>query len=320
MSNKTKGRLLVAVLLIIVGGIIFGGVMNMLSWDFTKLSTVKYETNSYEITEEFRDIRINTREAAVELVPSDDSKTLVVCEEKKNAKHSVMVENGSLAIEIVNLKKWYEYIGINFKTPKITVYLPKGEYGALGIKSSTGDVKIPCDFNFDGIDILLSTGKAECYASSKTVRIKTSTGHIITQGISSEEIDLKVTTGLVNVSELECDGDVKIKVSTGKVNVSGVKCVDFVSDGDTGSVSMTNVIASGKFAIERSTGDIKLDKCDAAEIFIETDTGDVSGTLLSDKVFFTETDTGRVSVPKTTSGGRCDISTDTGNIRIEIAK
>lgn len=320
MRNKTKGRLFVAVLLIIVGGIIFGGVMNMLSWDFTKLSTVKYETNSYEITEEYRDIRIDTKEAAIVLVPSDDSKTLVVCEEKKNAKHSVMVENGSLVIEIVNLKKWHEYIGINFKTPKITVYLPKGEYGMLDIKSSTGYVNIPADFSFDGIDVLLSTGKAECYASSKTVKIKTSTGHIITEGICSGAVELVTTTGRVNVSKLECDGDVKIKVTTGKVNVSGVKCVDFVSDGDTGSVSMTNVIASGKLEIERSTGDIKLDMCDAADISIETDTGNITGTLLSDKIFFVETDTGRVSVPKTVSGGRCELDTDTGNIKIDIVK
>ena len=183
----------------------------MLSWDFTKLSTVKYETNSYEIIEEFRDIRINTREAAVELVPSDDSKVIIVCEEQTNAKHSVGVKKGSLGIEIVNSKKWYEYIGINFKIPKITVYLPKGEYGILDIKSSTGYVNIPADFSFDGIDVLLSTGKAECYASSKTVKIKTSTGDIITEGICSGAVELVTTTGRVNVSELECDGDVKIK-------------------------------------------------------------------------------------------------------------
>ena len=63
-----------------------------------------------------------------------------------------------------------------------------------------------------------------------------------------------------------------------------------------------------------------LDVCVLAEIYIETDTGSVSGTLLSDKVFLAETDTGRVSVPKTTHGGRCEITTDTGNIRIEVVQ
>ena len=58
--------------------------------------------------------------------------------------------------------------------------------------------------------------------------------------------------------------------------------------------------------------------CDAAEIYVETDTGDVKGTLLSDKVYIVFTDTGKINVPKAVTGGRCEISTDTGNIKIEI--
>ncbi|MBQ3893898.1 MAG: DUF4097 family beta strand repeat protein, partial [Clostridia bacterium] len=79
-------------------------------------------------------------------------------------------------------------------------------------------------------------------------------------------------------------------------------------------------IASGRFDIERDTGDVKFDRCDAAEIKVETDTGDVTGTLLTEKVFITKTDTGKVSVPSAASGGRCEIETDTGDIKISIAK
>ena len=60
------------------------------------------------------------------------------------------------------------------------------------------------------------------------------------------------------------------------------------------------------------------DACDAAEIYVKTDTGDVTGTLLSDKKFFAESDTGKVSVPKSVTGGRCEISTDTGRIDITV--
>ena len=33
---------------------------------------------------------------------------------------------------------------------------------------------------------------------------------------------------------------------------------------------------------------------------------------------FTKTDTGRVDVPKTVEGGRCEITTDTGDIKITV--
>ena len=35
-------------------------------------------------------------------------------------------------------------------------------------------------------------------------------------------------------------------------------------------------------------------------------------------LFITNTDTGNVDVPKTVSGGKCEVVTDTGNIKITI--
>ena len=81
---------------------------------------------------------------------------------------------------------------------------------------------------------------------------------------------------------------------------------------------MKNVTVSGTISVERSTGDVFFDRCDAAALSVATDTGDVTGTLLSDKVFITQTDTGSVDVPPTTSGGICGITTDTGDIRMDI--
>ena len=49
-----------------------------------------------------------------------------------------------------------------------------------------------------------------------------------------------------------------------------------------------------------------------------TDTGDVRGSLLSEKVFIVNTDTGRKEVPDTITGGRCEITTDTGDVKITI--
>ena len=81
---------------------------------------------------------------------------------------------------------------------------------------------------------------------------------------------------------------------------------------------MNKGIASENFSVKRSTGNVKFNDCDAAEIYVKTDTGDVTGSLLSDKVFIANSDTGRIDVPKTVTGGRCEIDTDTGDIRITV--
>ena len=63
---------------------------------------------------------------------------------------------------------------------------------------------------------------------------------------------------------------------------------------------------------------MRLERCDAAEIMINTDTGDVEGSLLSDKIFAAKSGTGDVEVPETGTGGRCIITTDTGDISITV--
>ncbi len=280
MRTRTNAWLMTVAVLVLVGCVMFAAVMTTLNWDFTKLSTVKYETNTHEISETFDSISIHTDTADIVFAFSDDGTRTVECYEETNAKHSVGVEEGTLVIRAIDNKRWYEHIGINFASTKITVYLPKAEYASLFIRESTGNVEIPENFTCKDVDVSLSTGD---------IRV---------QGVSVDSLKLSVTTG--------------------KVNLADIACKNVISSGNTGDITLKNVIAAEKFLLERSTGDVTFDGCDAAEIFVKTDTGNVMGSLLTDKVFVAQTDTGRVEVPKTVSGGRCEIVTDTGDIKITI--
>ena len=319
MSRGTKTWLIIAAILIVVGTIVFGGMMMSFQWDFTKLSTVKYETNKIEVNEAYENISVITNTADVVLVPSETATSSVVCYEQQNLKHSVEVKDGTLVIRVEDTRKWYEYIGIQFGTAQITVYIPKGIYGALSIKSSTGDVTIPKDVQFESIDVTGNTGDVKCLASvSEHIKIKLSTGSIQVKNVSAKAVALSVTTGSVKVEALSCSQKLAISVSTGKTDIKDVTCSSLTSTGDTGDIIMKKVIATEKLSLKRNTGDVKLESCDAGEIVIKTDTGDVKGSLQSEKIFFAHSDTGRVSVPRTTTGGKCEITTDTGNIKITI--
>ena len=61
------------------------------------------------------------------------------------------------------------------------------------------------------------------------------------------------------------------------------------------------------------------ERCDAQSIFVKASTGEVAGTLLSLKVFITKSSTGDVYVPDSITGGRCEITTSTGDIEIRFA-
>ena len=319
MNTKTKTWLITAAALVLVGCIIFGGAMMALKWDFTKLSTSKLETNEYEISESYKDISIITDTADITFLPSEGTTTSVICREQENIKHSVMVKDDTLTIEMTDTRKWYEYIGINFGNSKITVYLPEGTYETLTVKESTGDIDVSENFSFKSIDIQTSTGDVKNRASAtEGAKIKTSTGDIRVENISAGSLDLSVTTGKITASSVTCTGDLSVRVSTGKTALLNLTCKNLTSTGNTGKISLTNVYVDEAMLIDRTTGDVTFENCDAGTISVKTDTGDVRGTLHSGKTFYTSTSTGKVCVPRTT-GGICEITTSTGDIKIDIA-
>lgn len=317
MKKATKIWTIVATSLILTGAIIFVGVMMVFKWDFTRLSTLNYETNEYEITEDFKNISLESDTADIVFALSDDGNCKIVCYEADNEKHLIAVNGDTLTITAPK-KAWYQHIGINFETPKITLYLPDGEYYSLFINESTGDIKIPKEFKFLNVDLTLSTGDTEFSASvTESLKIKADTGNINIKDAELGSLELKTSTGKITANNILCT-DANISVSTGKVELTDIQCDNLISNGDTGHFNLKNVIASGKFDFKRSTGDIKLDGCDANEIFMSASTGNISGSLLSSKVFITSSDTGNIDVPKTLNGGKCEITTDTGDIKLTV--
>ena len=320
MKRTTAFWLVTATVLVLLGAIVFGGSLMALHFDFSKLTTTKHETNTHALTEEFHSISVKTKTADVTLVRSEDGTASVVCEESVKEKHEVSVENGTLTVTLVDTRKWYEYVGFFTKKESVTIYLPKGEYDSLLVKNETGSVRLPEGLSFGTIDVALSTGHVACSSDAEQLlRLKATTGRLRVSDVTAGAMELKVSTGSVDVRAATVTGEISIKVSTGDVELSGVRCGSLASSGSTGEIELENVLATGRISIERSTGDVELSECDAGELYIKTDTGDVEGTLLSDKIFMAHSDTGRVRVPKTTTGGICEVTTDTGSIKFEIA-
>lgn len=319
MRTSTKIWLTTATLLIVLGSIIFVIAMSLNGWDFTKLNTSNYKTNTYDINQDFNNISFETEFVNIEFNLSNDGKCKVGCFEDENEKSSVSVENQTLTVKSAKNKKWYEYIGVNFSEPKITVYLPKNQYDLLSVKNNSGSIEIPKDLNFADIDINLTTGDVNLLSAvSEKIKIKTTTGNIVLKNAVADTLDLSVKTGDITAYNLECNGEIKADVTTGSVNLSDVNCNNFSSNGNTGDIMLNNVISKNQISIERTTGDIKFVKCDAETLFIKTSTGDVGGTLLSQKTFSAKSKVGDVKIPQTASGGKCEITTNTGDIDIDI--
>lgn len=278
IMNKTRIWLIAGLSLTISGLIICALSFNALGRDFSRLSTVRYETNTYEAPGTFSSLSIHADTEDIELLPSTDGHTKVVCHEDAKYPHRTQIQSDTL---IINRPA---HPGIRFGVvmdrETISVYLPAATYDKLVIDSDTGDVEIPADFSFMELQIDLDTGDLDCLAG---------------------------VNGLLQVTS-----------DTGDIDLADLKAGDLRLTTTTGDVRLTNVISAGSMQIETDTGDVRFDGSDAMTITVRTDTGDVTGTLRSAKTFVTNTDTGAVDVPQAGNGGNCEIRTDTGDIRISI--
>lgn len=312
--------LIVAAALVLIGAGLFLTVLAANNWDFSRIGAGEHIVTTYPVEEDFRFIAMETHISDIRFVPSDDGTCKVITEASKGDDFTVAVKSGALYILEEHDAKWFDHHFI-INRPTITVCLPKEEYEILSITGQTGDVEIPDDFSFACVIAVVSTGDITCTAStSGSMILEATTGDITVSDVSAEDLQLTVSTGRVTAKNVKCSRRVAIYVTTGRTVLEDVNCKTLISTGSTGKIEMRNVIAQEKIHVERSTGDVVFDRCDAAEISVETTTGDVSGTLLTEKIFFTDTNTGDVRIPKTTTGGKCEITTTTGDIGIELAK
>lgn len=320
MKKGKKVSFIVAAVLIVLGVVISGLGFWGMGFNFRALNTEDIVSTSYEIKEPFREISVEADTADVFFLPSEDGVCRVECVDFADRVYTAAAQGGVLRVAVSDERAWHTNVSLgSVGETCVRVYLPQTDYDVLQIRGDTGDVEIPQGFRFGDIDILADTGDVVCFASAENLlKIATDTGIISVNGISAGAMELSVSTGTVTVSNAKVAGDVEIGVSTGKTYLSDLRCKNLVSDGSTGDISLKSVIAEERFVITRTTGDVAFSYSDAAEIFVQTDTGDVTGTVCSDKVFLTETNTGDVDVPGSITGGRCEIVTNTGDIALRV--
>lgn len=319
-----KKAFLIALCLVVAGIAMIAVAAHSQSFDFSKLINAEYVTNRHSVPSTFTSIAVDVDTADVVFDHAMSGDCIVECLERDTLIHSVYVEDNTLHVKLEDNRKWYEKIVLfSFKSPKITIYLPLNNYEKLSAKSDTGDIVVPDNLRFDNAVLDSDTGDIEFNADVvSSLKIDNDTGDIAIGNRSVDNLNL----GGLNVSadtgniDIDCvnAGDVRLETDTGNIKLKVGRCSALIAESDTGNVKITDFIADGKMTIDVDTGNVLFTNADAAELEIETHTGDVEGTLLTPKIFYAHSQTGHVHTPESLVGGRCKITSDTGDIDIRI--
>ena len=342
MMKKSIVAGTVAVLLIIAGIAIACSAFIMTDFSLEGFATESFEETTCTIEGDFNHVLIATQEHDLTILPSENGECKIVFDKIKAQKNEYApeyaIDSDTLVINIVDNRKWFDHIGIFSGEVSMTLYLPESHYTSLTAATDTGDITVSEGLSFTGSSVATSTGDIKFLAKiDGELALATSTGDITVSDQELTSLEVSVSTGEIWIENVKASGKITLECSTGETELHSVEADSITSKGSTGYILLKNVyvendinikrntgdvtltsVLAGAFEIETSTGDVKLKLSDAEEIDIETDTGRVEGSLLTEKVFITESSSGSIKVPHTTSGGTCKITTSTGDIHITI--
>ena len=323
MKTSTKIVIIMAATAILIGIFIGIGALIAMKFDFTKLDNITYVTNTYQVEDAFTDISVECVECDVRLLPSEDGLCKVVCNESDKITHSVTVRGGTLSVERFDNRKWYERIGINLNWGKmeLIVYLPQNEYGSLYVRNVAGNIDIPAGFSFAKADIRNTSGNVKFIADAKNeLSAKTVSGEVQLSGANPAQLRVSTISGNVAIDSIKAETNIEAETVSGNITFTDMECRNADVESTSGDLRFSRLYASGNIHIESTSGDVRLTECDADSLLIKTISGDVSGSLLTEKIFITHTSSGDIRVPDSTSGGKCEIRTTSGDVRITITE
>lgn len=317
MKKRTIVSLIVAAVLILIGILFVTAGMATVGFNVLNLDRIHAQERSYVVAEPFDSIQLTATVSDVSFMKTEEA-FRVVCTETDKLSYTVIVEEGVLKIDAVELRDWRDYIGFfGWADLKMTVYLPEDEYSKLFVQTDTGDITIPNSFTFSSAEVLSDTGDIDCAAQvTENLTVCTSTGDMEVCECSPALLNLCSDTGDITLQGLRDGGDLQILTTTGDIRVADVTVKAISLESDTGDHDLQGVLAEKSVKIISTTGDVSLLGCDAMDITIETDTGDISGVLLTPKEFFAHTDTGNelISPHSSTINGQCYVNSNAGDI------
>lgn len=225
----------VGALLLIVGALLFVGVLALNGFNFDRFArAVSYKRTTYSPEGVFDRLDVSVVNADVRLKPAQDGTCRVICDESGRGAYTVEVQDGLLMVR--SESHWYDSIGINLSEPELTLVLPEKEYAQALIHSVSGDVDV---------------GRLHIDA----LAIDTTSGEIGLENLTLGSLDVETVSGDVDVLDSVALDDVSIRTTSGEIELDNADGANFEITTVSGDVEGT--LRSGKeFSIRSVSGDI----------------------------------------------------------------
>jgi len=151
----------------------------------------------------------------------------------------------------------------------------------------------------------------------RALTLQTASGDILAENLRADGLTANSASGTITLNTVTVEEVLVLDTSSGDLDLTGVECGELNANSASGEVACRDVLAGSTLQVGTASGEIEVIACDASHVMLTSSSGDISGTLRTPKIFQAESDSGEVEVPRTTTGGLCEIHTSSGDIHFE---
>lgn len=296
--------------------VIAGAALSFVCFALSDFSILPLGTRNKEtrITEDYEfslvdKVIVNTKNADIEIRPSEDGKVHISYTESENNKYALSLESGVLSLVRENNEKWYLPFVFSFFSwwsdlpDDIVVEIPADSDLDLLLKTSNSQVSVSGVGDIGELFCLTSNDRIEIgQINASSVSLNTTNSGIIANLLNTAGgFTAETTNSNISISNLTAYGDISASTSNGDIYFS--------------SVSSDNTVT-----LKTTNSDIQISSVSGKDISLQTSNGDITGAIAGDigdyRISY-QLSNGSVNLPENLSGEKSLYArTSNGNIRI----
>lgn len=229
--------------------------------------------------------------------------------------------------------------GISIESPRLEVYLPKSYASAIGLRNTSGSIKVEESVNWGDTAVSTSSGsirfeydslfgntvisstsgsiKLENGLSCGDLAISSSSGSIRLGNVNARSVSVISTSGSQRVMNINCEGQINMGASSGSVEIENIQASGFSVRHSSGSIKLGNVDVTGSADIETTSGSIRVNALRTGSFSVKSSSGSVNLAELSGGGRI-EASSGSLTIDRLTLLGNIDIRRSSGSVKISL--
>ena len=212
--------------------------------------------------------------------------------------------------------------GFSFgRNGSITVFLPEGDYHALGVRTMSGDVDLPRGLCFGEGRISTVSGDVTARSAFRALRVESASGDLELEDMALEHLYTHTASGDISLEGVTVQETLRLETASGDIRMGNSICAVLELQTASGDIDAEDVLARDHALIATASGDVEMNGFDTGEARMSTASGDVDISLLRGKRFEAHSRSGDIRLPADLPGGGLfRVNTASGDIRISVER